>query len=398
MYKTSIIINTSFRVRTLTRSYLQVGRFLLMTYLRLHSYTMASSNLTSLGPGVDYLRPELSNVKIIAVEEHVTFPELNVQFPNTSEVLNVKKTLAAIASNPSLSYAEGRGGIGATRLEDMEQGHIAMQVLSFGSPLNPSFAAPEDGLLMARDINDALRRAVDANLSHYQAFCELPFQAPDLAIRELRRCHEMGFVGVMFSGTVGGTGKFLDAPEFGDLLSELETLNMPLYLHPGIPPRTIIDTYYTIPNNDIATGMMSSGGWGWHSEAGIHVLRLAVTGTLDAHPNLKIIAGHLGEMLPFMIQRFDAALDTKAMGLKRSVGEALRSQIWLAISGLFTLPVTQLAIQTWGVDHILFAVDYPYVDTQRVPDFVKALNDIVGPSDMLKILQTNSQQLLNINI
>ena len=311
-----------------------------------------------------------------------------------------KRVLAGIASNPSLSYSNGRAtDIGAGRLQDLDDGKIAIQVLSFGSPLNTNYAAtPEEGLKMAQEINDALKKAVDEHPSRFKAFAELPFQDPDLAIRELRRCHEMGFVGVMLSGIVGATGDFLDAPKYGKLLSELEKLDMPIFLHPGIPPRTVVDTYYSMPGNDVATSMMASGAWGWHSETGIHIVRLAVSGTLDAHPKLKIVAGHLGEMLPFMMQRFDAALDAKAMGLQRSVGEALRTQVWLAISGMFTIPVTQLAIQTWGVDRILFAVDYPYVDTQRVPEYVKALNDVVAPSDMRKILQLNAESLLGIKL
>ena len=68
----------------------------------------------------------------------------------------------------------------------------------------------------------------------------------------------------------------------------------------------------------------------------------------------------------------------------------------LAISGLFSLPPTQIAIQTWGVDRILIANDYFYVDAQRVPDFVRALGDMIGLSDLRKICQTNSEALFKI--
>jgi predicted TIM-barrel fold metal-dependent hydrolase len=89
--------------------------------------------------------------------------------------------------------------------------------------------------------------------------------------------------------------------------------------------------------------------------------------------------------------------DAKIFGLRRSVGEALRSQVWLAISGLFSLPPTQVAIQTWGVDRILFANDYPYIEAQRVPGFVTALGDLVGPSDLRKICQSNAEELFGFN-
>lgn len=47
--------------------------------------------------------------------------------------------------------------------------------------------------------------------------------------------------------------------------------------------------------------------------------------------------GHQGEMLPMMLQRFDTMFDKKVFGFTRDVGEMLRSQTLLAISGLFSL-------------------------------------------------------------
>lgn len=54
--------------------------------------------------------------------------------------------------------------------------------------------------------------------------------------------------------------------------------------------------------------MLASGGRGWHSKVGLHLLRLAVSGVLAAHPRLKPVIGHQREMLPFILQRFDGAL------------------------------------------------------------------------------------------
>lgn len=90
--------------------------------------------------------------------------------------------------------------------------------------------------------------------------------------------------------------------------------------------------------------------------------------------------------------------DQHIFGLKRSISEALRSQVWLAISGLFSLPPTQIAIQTWGVGHVLFANGYPYIDAQRVLQFLRALGDVVAPSDLRQICQTNAENLFKIKM
>lgn len=294
-----------------------------------------------------------------------------------------------------LTYSRGRTtDVGQQRLRDMGKGGIAIQVLSMGNAVNTTHADPELGLRMARQINDRLKSAVDAYPNRFRALAELPAQSPTMAAEELCRCvKELGFVGAIIAGSIGGTGKFLDAPEFEVLLAEFEALDVPLYLHPGVTPEPVQAVYYDIPGKPAASAAMGAMAWGWHNEVAIHVLRLAVSGVLERHPRLKIVVGHQREMMPMIMQRFDGTLDTKTTGLKRSIGETQRSQVWIAISGMFLLPITQLVIQTWGVERVLFANDYPFVDADRVSEFVRALNDVVGPSDMRKMLQTNTEGL-----
>jgi predicted TIM-barrel fold metal-dependent hydrolase len=360
-----------------------------------HAPKSSPGPITTPGPGTNYFRPELRDLKIIGVEEHVIFPQLTSRIPNEGLATHAKKVFAELVSHDALAYARGRStNVGAQRLQDMDEGGIAIQILSLAGPVNCTHMEAEAGAALARDINDELKKAVDAHPHRFKALAELPWHAPRLAIAELRRCvTDLGFVGAMMAGSVGCTGKFLDDPEFNELLSEFEALNVPLYLHPGIAPPAVIDAYYTFPDKPLLSATLAGMGWGWHNEVAIHVLRLAISGTLDRHPKLRIVVGHQGEMLPMMLQRFDAMFDAKIFGLQRSVGEALRSQVWLAISGLFSLPPTQVAIQTWGVDRILFANDYPYIEAQRVPGFVTALGDLVGPSDLRKICQSNAEEL-----
>lgn len=360
---------------------------------------MDSASNFACRPGPAYMRPELHDLKIIGVEEHVAFPDLMQDISNSQTADYARKILGDMIPHPAFAYAKGRGAdTGSQRLQDMDEGGVQTQILSFGSPVNCTHLEAEEALALSQKINDRLKEAVDRHPDRYRALAELPFHAPELAIRELRRCvKELGFVGVMIAGSVGGDGTFLDQPQFSELLSEFEALDVPLYLHPGIPPKKVMETYYEGVGTALATAALASSGWGWHQEVAIHVLRLAISGSLDAHPRLKLVVGHQGEMMPMMMQRWDAAFDRETLGLKRSVGEMLRSQVWVAISGLFSIPTTQIAIQTWGVGRVLFANDYPYVATQGVPDFVRAMNDVIGPSDMRKIFQTNAEELFKIS-
>ena len=347
------------------------------------------------GPGTVHLRPELRGMKVIGVEEHTTFPHLLARLPKNTRATEI---YAAITEHPSLAYAKGRtADLDIQRLKDMDEGDIAVQILSLGGSNNSMLLPGSEGIRLAQDINNAMKIAADRHPTRFRALAELPMHQPGEAVKELRRAVlELGFIGALTSGSISGEGGFMDGPEYAPVVAAFEDLNVPLFLHPGIPPKPVYDTYYHIQDRPLHSAAFALAGWGWHNEVAVHVLRLCLSGVLDRHPKLKLVVGHQGEMMPMMIQRFDSMFPEEKFGLQRSVGEMLRSQVWIAISGLFTLPPTLTAISTWGVDRILFANDYPFQDAQRVPDYIKALGDVVAPSDLRKICQTNAEELFKI--
>ena len=84
--------------------------------------------------------------------------------------------------------------------------------------------------------------------------------------------------------------------------------------------------------------VLEAAGWGWHSETAIHVLRMVLAGTLDKHPKLKIIIGHMGEMLPVMLARIDAVVRARYRPPQRPISRAILDQVWITTSGIFTEP------------------------------------------------------------
>ncbi|MCJ1290964.1 hypothetical protein MMC34_002506 [Xylographa carneopallida] len=200
------------------------------------------------GPGTTYFRPEALSIRTIGVEEHIMFPQLMSRIPKYSYSSSITKSMM---SNPSMTYMKGRTANGGEqRIKDMDEGGIAVQILS--SVGLPNFTHlgdtdPEGAVELAKEINDELKKVVDSNPSRFKAFAELPMHDPEASIAELHRCvKELGFVGAMLSGTVGGSAKFLDSPEFDPVLSAFEELDVPLYLHSAIPPKAVWDQYYAI--------------------------------------------------------------------------------------------------------------------------------------------------------
>ena len=140
--------------------------------------------------------------------------------------------------------------------------------------------------------------------------------------------------------------------------------------------------------------VLEAAGWGWHSETAIHVLRLVLAGTLDKHPKLKIIIGHMGEMLPVMLARADKVFALDIGHLKRPISQAILEQVWITTSGIFTEPPFLATLQTFGIDRILFSVDYPYAPNEQGREFLDTVS--LSPADMAKLAHGNADALLKL--
>src|SRR5580704_10354368 len=222
--------------------------------------------------------------------------------------------------------------LGEARLKSMDEAGITVEVLSNSGP-GPDLVAGPDGVAMAREINDHLGAACAKYPARFAGFASLPMQSPDAAAKELTRAvKELGFVGAMVNGTT--EGKFLDDPSYDGILAAAEALDVPIYIHPHIPPAAVREAYFSgLPEG--AGRVLETAGWGWHSEVAVHVLRLVVSGRLDKHPKLKLIIGHMGEMLPMMLDRASQVFSADIEHLKRTVPQTILDQVWITTSGIF---------------------------------------------------------------
>jgi hypothetical protein len=140
--------------------------------------------------------------------------------------------------------------------------------------------------------------------------------------------------------------------------------------------------------------VLETAGWGWHSETAVHLLRMVVAGTLDRHPKLKIIIGHMGEMLPMMMARADQVFRHDIEHLKRPITQAIHDQVWITTSGIFDQPPFIAALQTFGIDRIMFSIDYPFAPNAAGRKF---LNNVeLAPSDKVKLSHGNADALLKL--
>jgi predicted TIM-barrel fold metal-dependent hydrolase len=328
-------------------------------------------------------------MRVVALEEHFTAPAIAGRIDRDAVGRRGYRPRRAPTDGPNpLQLAPD---LGEGRLRGMDETGITMQVLSNTGP-GPDLVAGADGIAIARALNDHLAEAVARHPDRFAGFAVLPMLSPDAAAEELSRAvKELGFHGALINGTT--EGRFLDHPSYDGILAQAEALDVPIYLHPHLAPEAVRDAYYS----DLEPGagrVLEAAGWGWHSETALHVLRLVLSGALDRHPRLKLIIGHMGEMLPMMLARADDVFRLDIEHLRRPVGQTILDQVWITTSGIFTEPPFLAALLTFGIDRIMFSVDYPYATNEQGRAFLETIS--LSPADMEKLTHGNADALLKL--
>lgn len=329
-------------------------------------------------------------MRVVALEEHFIVPSIVARIgPRAARERGFPP--------PDARWGQGRRAaelaeLGPARLADLDRAGITVQVLSVSGP-GADLVSGSEGVEIARDYNDALARAVAVHPERYRGFAHLPMRAPEAAADELERAvRRLGFHGALINGAT--EDRFLDDPRFEPILARAEALEVPLYLHPGIPSAAVRAAYYEGLPEPLGYSL-STAAWGWHIETALHVLRLVLSGALERHRRLKLIVGHMGEALPFMLARADETLGAETARLeRRPVGQTILEQVWITTSGFFTLPPLEAALATFGVERILFSVDYPYAANAPARAFLDALP--LSPADREKIAHANADRLLGL--
>lgn len=328
-------------------------------------------------------------MRVVALEEHFSVPSAAARISAEAKAKRGFRERTVLPGQKS--PLDMLPDLGAERLAAMDACGVTMQVLSVSGPGADLVDGPE-GVAIAREVNDTLADAVKRHPTRFAGFAHLPLRSPEAAAEELTRCiQKLGFVGAIVNGTC--QDKFLDDPRYDALLATAVKLDVPIYIHPSLAPEAVRQVYYSnLPGS--ASVAIETAAWGWHSETAIHVLRLGLSGALDKHPKLKVIIGHMGEGLPAMLARIDDVAAPHVRHLKRKLSEMILDQVWLTSSGMFTQPPFLVCLQTFGLDRMMFSIDYPYSPNEPGRDFLKELP--LSPADLVKFAHGNADKLLKL--
>lgn len=278
--------------------------------------------------------------------------------------------------------------IGAGRIRGMDADGVDVQILSLTSPGVQLFA-PDTAASMARDVNDRAAESVRNWPTRFAALATVATPAPAAAAKEIERAiRQLKFNGALINSHTNG--EYLDDQKYWPILEAIEALDVPLYIHPR-DPAPGLEGPLAIPGFAV--------GWGYAVETGTHALHLIAGGVFDRFPKLRVVLGHLGETLPFLLDRLDNRyLWQKNLfnlpGLRRLPSEYFRDNFVITTSGMNYAAPVRAAISAMGIDKVLFAADYP-MEVQK--DAVREMEAITLSADeRRRIFDTNARRVFGL--
>lgn len=319
-------------------------------------------------------------MKKIALEEHFIVPSLEDRLIEGMPVVTpeAQRMLVDLLSD-----------LGERRLAAMDAAGIEISVLSISGPgvqVEPDAARAVD---LAREANDLLANAVARHPTRYRGFAHLAMQDVKAAAREMERCvRDLGFVGAMVNGHTHGI--YLDNPCYDPFWEVVQDLDVPFYMHP--------EDSHILPHVLDGAPELRKATWEWNMEMSAHFLRMVFSGLFDRFPRLKIVLGHMGETLPYVLWRLDsrAELITGKRPLKLKPSDYLKRNLFVTTSGQCDDVPLIAAVSALGADNVLFSVDYPYEDSATAGHFLDmaAIDDAVRE----KVARLNAVRLMNLTV
>lgn len=256
------------------------------------------------------------------------------------------------------------------------------QILSLGMPPLESLGAPDQTEHFARLGNDGMAELVQKYPERFAGFiASLPMNSPNAAAEAERAFTQLGANGLQIHTNVNG--RALDNDEFFAVFEMAERHGKPVLLHPsrGASMPDYLDeekSHYEI-------------WWtfGWPYETSAAMARLVFSGLMDRLPRLKLLAHHLGAMVPYFEGRVGPGMDQLG---KRTTDEDLSLVLqrlkkrpadyfkdFYADTAVFgSRAATVCGLEYYGEDRVLFASDSPF-DPERGPGYIR---------DTIKVLES----------
>lgn len=277
--------------------------------------------------------------------------------------------------------------VGAGRISHMDNAGIDIMCISTTVPLEV-FSSEKEAVAFMPGMNDRLAETVAKHPTRLKAMAAIaPFE-PQKAAAELKRCFvDLKMAGWHLHSHFLGD-RYPDHELYDPIWKTVADLGIPVYLHPTIPVfESLRGLGYPVVGSP----------FGFAVDATIALVRLINSGLFEKYPGIKLVTGHMGEAMPFLVQRMDHQIQTKAKSiwhLPKLPGDYLRSNVLYSTSGCFSKEVFECLRAVMGIDRIVFASDWAYEDLPSCTDFVDSLN--LSAEEFTKLYSGNAKRELGI--
>ena len=298
---------------------------------------------------------------------------------------------------PALSNLDER-----IRVVDMFEDYS--QVLSLGLPPVERLWGADKSPEMARIGNDGLAEIVARHPDCFLGYSALlPMNAPQAAVKEAERVLANGANAIQIASNANGVP--LDEPQFWPIFEVIAKSGKPILLHPS-RTRDMPD-YPTEKHSKYEICSVL----GWPYETGVTLARLVFSGIMDRYPDLKVIAHHLGGVIPYLEGRVGHSWDQLGSRTSdedyASLLKRLKKRPYdyfkdfygdTAVEG--ARAATACGLDFFGADHVLFASDCPF-DIEKGPGYIRSTKAVLdslalAPADMAKICHGNAERMFGI--
>lgn len=287
----------------------------------------------------------------------------------------------------------------SSKLKFMDRHSISKSVISLANPWL-DFLTGDSAKSAAEELNDELQSICEQSQGRLFGFATLPVRNPKAAVAEVARLKTLSCIKGVILGTPGA-GKGLDDENMRDVLAAIEDNDYMIFLHP----------HYGVGNEHYGdSGHALFLALGFPFETTVSVARMIVSGTLDRHPNLKLLVAHAGAALPALMGRLDSCVahESAPLPLQHAPSTYFKRLYFDAIS--YNGPALQSLIDQVGEDRIVFGTDNPFFPPPGVPSDtvadgladwpstrkVQAVLAALSPTRRTKILSGNAADILKL--
>ncbi|KAF5706581.1 alcohol dehydrogenase 2 [Fusarium mundagurra] len=295
----------------------------------------------------------------IAVEEAVITPSTKWLLEETFSILN-----PGDSSNKALeAHAAKLLDIHDKRLATMDAEGVEYMLLSLTAAGCQGITDPQVAEKTAKEANDWLAGEVAKRPDRFGGLAALSMHDPEEAAQELERAvKNLGFFGGLvndYQSVEGGSGReYFDTAKYDPFWKKVEELDVPIYLHPR---------YVSI--KDLQPGSLygdrphlQGAAVQFHLDLSYHIYALCSSGA-------KIVAGHLGENIPFNLWRashwYNKPSKKATRPSKEDYNYYFKHNVYITTSGNFFTPGLKLCIETIGLDRCMYSIDTPYDDIEE---------------------------------